>query len=85
MLGERTEEHLDLFREGVEAEFFSSNDELSDKVRYYLAHPEQRLRIAAAGRERCLKDGYSYSDRLRSILETVRTQLIPPTKNVRRS
>jgi spore maturation protein CgeB len=70
MLAERTEEHLALFTEGVEAEFFGSNEELLAKVRYYLDHPEQRKRIAAAGRERCLRSGYSYHDRLRWMLKT---------------
>lgn len=69
MLAERTKEHLDLFQEGIEAEFFDSNAEMLDKVRYYLAHPHQRKRIAAAGRERCLRSGYSYHDRLRWMLE----------------
>jgi spore maturation protein CgeB len=69
MLAERTEEHLELFKEGVEAEFFGSDEELLAKVRYYLNHPEQRQRIAAAGRERCLRSGYSYHDRLRWMLE----------------
>lgn len=70
MLAERTDEHLDLFKEGVEAEFFGSDEELMEKVRYYLDHPEQRKRIAAAGRERCLRSGYSYHERLRWMLET---------------
>jgi len=71
MLAERTAEHQALFQEGREAEFFGSDDELVEKVRYYLAHPEQRREIAAAGRERCLRDGYSYHERLAEILETV--------------
>lgn len=69
MLAERTEEHLRLFEEGVEAEFFSSNEELFDKVRYYLKHKEQRKQIAAAGRQRCLTSGYGNPHRLQQILD----------------
>ncbi len=71
MLAERTDEHLQLFEEGKEAEFFDSNEELLDKVKYYLAHPVERKRIAAAGRKRCLKSGYSNHDRLRKMLRVV--------------
>jgi spore maturation protein CgeB len=71
MLAERTDEHLALFREGVEAEFFSSNDELLDKIKYYIDHADERKRIAAAGRERCLKSGYSNHDRLRQMLDLI--------------
>lgn len=71
MLAERTDEHLALFEEGKEAEFFGSEEELLDKVKYYLAHPEERKHIAAVGYERCVKSGYSYHDRLKEILQIV--------------
>ncbi|MBA7681728.1 hypothetical protein ES703_90068 [subsurface metagenome] len=71
MLAERTNEHLELFEEGKEAEFFSSNEELIKKIRYYINHPEKRKRIAEAGRQRCLKSRYSYQDRLKEILEQI--------------
>ena len=69
MLAERTDEHRALFEEGKEAEFFSSNEELLEKVQYYLNYPDERNRIAAAGRERCLKSGYSNQDRLAKMLD----------------
>jgi spore maturation protein CgeB len=79
MLAERTDEHLALFEESKEAEFFSSKGELLEKVRYYLAHPDYREQIAAAGRERCLRAGYSYHDRLRKILQQLEGDKIAKT------
>jgi spore maturation protein CgeB len=70
MLAERTEEHQALFEEGKEAEYFDSNDELLEKVRYYLLNENDRKRIAAAGRERCIRSGYSNEARLSTMLDT---------------
>ncbi len=71
MLAERTDEHLELFEEGKEAEFFGTDAELLAKVRYYLTQEKARKRIARAGRERCLKSGYSYRERLSEILKSI--------------
>ena len=73
ILAERTQEHLALFEEGKEAEFFSSNEELLRKVRYYLEHPLERRAVADAGRKRCLSSGYSYHERLKAMLARVET------------
>ena len=59
MLAERTAEHRRLLDEGVEAEFFDNRDELLSKCRHYLSHEEERVRIAAAGRQRCVQSHYS--------------------------
>jgi hypothetical protein len=74
MLAERTDEHLELFEEGAEAEFFDSFDELLSKCRHYLEHEAERQRLAAAGYERCLRSGYRNRDRLEQVLETLEAE-----------
>ncbi|HET7265955.1 MAG TPA: glycosyltransferase [bacterium] len=70
MLAERTDEHLAVFREDVEAAFFESREEMIDKIRYYLAHDDARRRIARAGCTRVIAGGHTYRDRLREIVRT---------------
>ena len=71
LLAERTDDHLALFEEGKEAECFGDDEELKDKIRFYLANDEARKRIAAAGRERCLRSAYSSTEQLANIIAKV--------------
>lgn len=71
MLAERTAEHLELFDEGREAEFFGSFDELLHKCRCYLADRPSREAIARRGFERCMASGYSNAARLREAFRSV--------------
>jgi spore maturation protein CgeB/peptidoglycan/xylan/chitin deacetylase (PgdA/CDA1 family) len=71
MLAERTDEHLRLFEEGKEAEYFSDERELLDKTRYYLEHADARKSTALCGLQRCLRDAYSYPERLQKILASI--------------
>jgi spore maturation protein CgeB len=54
LLAERTADHLEIYEEDREAVFFDSQEELCDKLKFYLAHEDIRRRIAEAGRTRVL-------------------------------
>ncbi len=71
MLAERTDEHLRLFEEGKEADYFSDERELLDKTRYYIEHSDERKSIAQRGFQRCMRDAYSYPERLQKILALI--------------
>lgn len=71
MLAERSAKHEAFFLENEEVVFFNNADELLEKAKYYLAHPEQVKQIAAAGRRRCLESGYDHHSRLKAMLKIV--------------
>lgn len=71
MLAERTPEHLELFAEGEEAEFFSSVEELAEKCLIYLDDDIKRTAVARRGYQRCLIGGYSNAERLGSALASL--------------
>jgi hypothetical protein len=73
MLAERTDEHLSMFEEGKEAEFFSTPEEMMDKIRYYLAHEDERLRVAEGGYQRTIRGGNTYKDRLFHLLSHLKS------------
>jgi spore maturation protein CgeB len=58
------------YQDGREVVIFHDDDELIDKIRYYLAHDEERSAIAQAGYERTLRE-HSYVHRFREIFTTM--------------
>ncbi len=74
LLAERTPVHQALFNEGVEAEFFGSDEELIAKARYYLEHEDKRATLARAGHDRCVRD-YSSARQMDLILKALGTHL----------
>jgi spore maturation protein CgeB len=78
MLAERTEDLQRLFREDEEACFFSSNEELVQKVRWLLANPEIRERIAAAGLQRVWADGHDVASRAKQFLQALTQEISTP-------
>lgn len=71
MLHQRNDEVLKLYREGEEISCFVSDDEMIAKVDYYLAHPDERERLASAAHRRCVP-AYSYDERMRVLLSNHR-------------
>ena len=71
MLTDRTDEQCSFLAEDKEAVYFSSTEEMIDKIRYYLAHDSARRRIAEAGYRRITSGKNTYADRLRTIVATV--------------
>ena len=75
LLADRTDEHLQFFEEGTEAEYFADEIELIDKVQFYHANESARMKIASAGYHRCMTGRYAYihrmADALCSILKLV--------------
>jgi len=59
-----------LLRPGAEAATFTDAAELHDLVRHYLAHPDERACLAAAGRARVLAE-HTYRHRMQRLLETI--------------
>jgi spore maturation protein CgeB len=59
MLAEASAEHREMFRDGIEAVLFDSDDDLVRKAKYYLSRPDIRRDVARAGYEkvRLLKSG----------------------------
>lgn len=68
-LAERSKDHLRLFEEGTEAEFFEGPEEMVDKLCFYLADDLARARIAAAGQAKCRAAGYATAEQFTSITD----------------
>ncbi len=71
LCAERTGEHLRLYREDVEAVFWSSAEECAQKCSKLLADGQWRKQLAAAGQARCLQNGTTNQQVLTKILDRV--------------
>jgi spore maturation protein CgeB len=63
----------DIMEPGREIETFTSLDEMAEKIRFYLDHPEERKGIARAGKKRVLEN-YTFRHRLAELIERVHDQ-----------
>jgi spore maturation protein CgeB len=74
MLAERTDTHLALFQEDVEAAFFDSDAEMIDKVNFYLQHEEIRQRVARAGYEKVKRAFPGWESEMKKCLAVIERQ-----------
>lgn len=72
LLADRSSEHSEFFREGTEADYFSSKEEMIDKVQFYLSNDNVRQRVARRGFNRCHSSGYAYRLILQNALAEIR-------------
>jgi spore maturation protein CgeB len=71
LLGEWQESLAEHFSLEEEAVYFRNDEELQDKVRYYLKHPAERQRIIKRARERVLHE-HLIEHRVTTMLELIR-------------
>jgi len=71
MLAERTKEQLELFEENKEVVYFSDNNELLEKIMYYLKRDEERKNIAENARKACEYKKYDFTDQMRNLLKLI--------------
>ena len=71
MLAQYSDDLAQLFREGSEAVFFRSEDEMVEKLRYFLEHPVEREAIARAGQRRVTADGHDVYSRMERVIEWI--------------
>lgn len=72
LLSERTTPLLSIYKEDEEAVFFSTGDELLQKVMYLIENPIILATIASKGNKRVMTSGHSISDRVAVFLKVVR-------------
>jgi len=72
---ERTNEHLEMYKEGKEAVFWQDADECVEVCNELLKNLEKREKIAAAGHQRCLQNNYFSEPTLKKIIDFTLEQI----------
>jgi spore maturation protein CgeB len=70
LLVDETPQMTELYEIGKEIICYEDENDLKEKIRYYLAHPEERKLIAQKGQERAYRD-HTYENRLKEIFSII--------------
>ena len=79
VLSDRQKDVLALFKDGEHLVTFDDGKDLVDKIKYFLQHPEERKKIAAAGRREVLNK-HTYTHRIQSLLSLIRRPESEPSR-----
>ena len=71
MLSEHSDDLANLFKEGKEADFFRSKEELIEKLTLYLGDEQLRHAVAVNGYRRVMEGGHDVVSRMKQVLEHV--------------
>lgn len=72
---QRTKEQLEFFEEDSEAIFFSTIEELNDKLKFLNSSKDLINKIKIRAYERCVRSNYSYFHRVSNIIDIVNMHL----------
>jgi spore maturation protein CgeB len=71
LLAERTKQHLEVFKENIDAAYFSSKEELVEKVKYYLENKDERMVIKNNGHSIVKKGMYSWPSLMSDVIKNL--------------
>lgn len=74
LLSEYSDDLANLFKEGLEADYFRSREEMLEKINFYLVNNRQRSLVASAGLKRVHQDGHDIRSRLATLMTWMRQQ-----------
>jgi spore maturation protein CgeB len=69
----RTGPILEIFKEGNTIECFETVDEAKDKIRFYLTHESQRIKVANQAHD-LIMGSHTYVDRAKTIIKWMSTK-----------
>jgi len=73
LLSEYSDDLASIYREGIDAVFFRTKDEMIIKIQKYLGDYQLRSTVAASGFQRVYAEGHDVISRMKQVVEWVKT------------
>ena len=68
LLSEYSDDMTTIYRAGKEADYFSSKEELIEKIKLYVENDSFRRQVAACGNRRVVEDGHDIVSRMSKVV-----------------